>query len=125
MKEVWGKVVSNEFSHLAQGNVHAITSTDTIYFIPQSTVPSNAAVTYASFVRDYQLLKTEKYRCQMVVGGDQLKYPDDLSSPPAASLLETKLLLNSTISDAHKGAIFVSCNLKYFPLQHPWIIQNT
>jgi hypothetical protein len=45
----------------------------------------------------------EAYRIRMVVGGDKLLYPDDPASP-AASLLETKLLINSTISDAHKGA---------------------
>ena len=38
--------------------------------------------------------------------GDSLTYPDDPASP-AANLLDTKLLLNSTISDAHRGACFL------------------
>ena len=54
----------------------------------------------------------------MVVGGDKLEYEYDAGSP-AASLLETKLIINSTISDAHKGACFVSADLKDHFLQSP------
>ena len=46
--------------------------------------------------------KSEPYRIRLMVGGDRLDCIDDTSSP-AAPLLETKLLLNSTISDAHLG----------------------
>ena len=56
-----------------------------------------------NFRFDYRPLKTEKYRARMVVGGDRLSNNDDPGSP-AASLLETKLLLNSVIPDADKGA---------------------
>ena len=52
----------------------------------------------------------------MTVGGDSLLYNDDVSSP-TASLLETKLLLNSTISDAPKGGRFMTLDIKDFPLQ--------
>ena len=48
-------------------------------------------------VCDHRPLKTEKYRCRLVVGGDKLPYDDD-STALAANLLETKLLSNSTIS---------------------------
>ena len=48
MKEVWERAVSNKFGRLVQGNVHGVTSIDTIDFIPQSMVPTSAAVTYAS-----------------------------------------------------------------------------
>jgi hypothetical protein len=47
-----------------------------------------------------------------------LDYNDDPSSP-AAGLLETKLLLNSVISDAHKGARFMSMDLKDHFLASP------
>ena len=53
-----------------------------------------------------------------MVGGDRLSYSSDTGSP-AASLLETKLLLNSTISDAQKGARFMSLDLKDFFLVTP------
>ena len=38
---------------------------------------------------------------------------------PAANLLETKILVNSTISDARKGAWFMSADLKDFFLATP------
>ena len=48
------------------------------------------------------------------MGGDKLSYDADAGSP-AASLLETKLILNSTISDAIHGARFMCADLKdYF-----------
>ena len=47
------------------------------------------------------------------MGGDCLEYESDAGSP-AALLVETKLLLNSTISDAHQGARFMSAGLKDF-----------
>ena len=36
---------------------------------------------------------------------------------PAASLLETKIVINSVISDAHKGARFMTADLKDYFLQ--------
>ena len=45
-----------------------------------------------------------------------LDYFGDASSP-AASLLETKLLINSVISDAHRGAQFCTLDVKDFFLQ--------
>ena len=52
------------------------------------------------------------------MGKDRLNFPDDASSP-AAYLLESKLLFNNTISDALRGARFMSYNLKYFFLETP------
>ena len=46
-------------------------------------------------------------------GGDRLEYDSDAGSL-AASLVEIKLTINSTISDAHRGAHFMSANLKDF-----------
>jgi hypothetical protein len=75
--------------------------TETIDFIMRSDVPSDKKVTYGSFICDFRPLKSEPYRVRLTVGGDKLPYDDDAGSP-AASLLETKLLLNSTILDADK-----------------------
>ena len=55
-----------------------------------------------------------------MVGGDKLSYNEDAGSP-AASLLETKLLINSVISDAAKGACFMSLDLKDFFLMSPML----
>ena len=51
-------------------------------------------------------------------GGDRLDYAYDARSP-TASLLEAKLLLNSKILDADKGARFFAADLKDFFLATP------
>ena len=117
-KERWLQAASNEFGRLAQGNKYGVKATDTIEFISQSDVPFDRKVTYGSFVCDYRALKDDPYRIRLVVGGDKLEYNDDPASP-AAGLLETKLLLNSVISDAHKGARFMSMDLKDHFLASP------
>lgn len=48
----------------------------------------------------------------------KLEYIYDAGSP-AASLIETKLILNSTISDAKKGASFMAADIKDFFLVTP------
>ena len=48
---------------------------------------------------------------RITVEGDRLPHDNDAGSP-AADLLETKLLINSTISDARKGARFMCLDIK-------------
>ena len=109
----WQRSLSNEIGRLAQGNDYGVTSTDTIEFIHKSDVPQGRTVTYANFILDYRPLKTEQHRIRLVAGGDKLPYFDDAGAP-AASILETKILLNSVISDASVGARFASFDLKDF-----------
>ena len=52
----------------------------------------------------------------MTIGCDVLDFFDD-SSSSAVFLIETKLILNSTISDSHKGARFFTIDIKDFFLQ--------
>ena len=70
------------------------------------------------FVCDIRPLKQEMHRVRMVVGGDKLTYHEDTGSP-APSLLETKIIINSVICDADKGAKLLTCDLKYFFLDTP------
>ena len=102
----------------AQGNVHGVNATDTIDFISHSLVPKGRDITYTTLVCYYRPLKSEPWRVRIVVDGDRLSYAQDTWSP-AASLLETKILLNSMISDAQKGARFMSLDLKDFFLATP------
>ena len=118
MGDTWSIALSNELGRLAQGVEDRVIGTDTIDFIPKNEVPHNKKVTYANFVCDYRPLKSEPYRVRLTVGGDKLDCEYDAGSP-AASLLETKLILNSTISDAHKGARFLSADLKDHFLASP------
>ena len=117
-RDIWTRSLSNEWGRLAQGNSHGVLPTDTIDFIHRTEVPKGRDVTYATFVLDYRPLKSEPHRVRITVGGDKLSYTADAGSP-TANLLETKLLVNSTISDAHKGARFMSLDLKDFFLATP------
>ena len=81
-------------------------------------VPDGKSVTYGSFVCDHIPLETEQWRVRLVVGGDKLPYESE-SGSPAANLQDTKVLLNSVISKASKGARFMICDLKYFFLATP------
>jgi len=49
----------------------------------------------------------------MTVGGDKLDAYQDVRSP-AIGITETKLHLNSTISDAHQGARYCTADVKDF-----------
>ena len=84
-------------------------------FIPHSKVLKNEKVAYANMVWDYRPTKWEKYRICLTVGGNVLDYYGDASSP-AALLLESKVLLNSVISNATKGAQFCTIDIKDFYL---------
>ena len=122
MAETWTKSLVNEWGRLANGIKNRVQGTDTIEFIYKNEVPIGHKVTYGNFVCDYRPLKTEMYRTRLIVGGDLLECPYDVASP-AASLIETKLIISSTISDAHKGARFMAADLKDFflktPMPHP------
>ena len=117
-KDIWKISLSNEWGRLAQGNKYGVTSTDTIEFIYHHEVPIDRDITYATFVLGYRPLKAEPHRVRITCGGDKLSYPLDAGSP-AADMLETKILINSTISDAHKGARFMSTDIKDFFLASP------
>jgi hypothetical protein len=85
-------------------------------FIEHTMVPKHKKVAYANMVCDIRPTKAEKYRFRLTIGGDILEYLGDAWSP-AASLMETKLMLNSVISDAHRGAKFLSIDINDYFLQ--------
>ena len=121
--KIWEISLSNEWGRLAQGNDNGVIGTDTIVFLHPSQVPKNRAITYANFIMDYRPLKKEQHRVRITVGGDRLPYPGDAGSP-ATDLTETKLLVNSVISDSSKGARFLSADLKDFSSQPQWLSLN-
>ena len=55
---------------------------------------------------------------RITVGGDKLSYDLDAGSP-AANILETKLLINGTISDSKQGAWFMTADIKDYFLASP------
>ena len=111
--EIWNQSLSNKFGRVTQGNDAGVEATDCCEFIFHWKIPENKKVTYTNWVLDHRLLKSEPFRIRLVVGGDKLNYLEDAGSP-AATMLETKILLNSTISDEDKGEKFMSADLKDF-----------
>ena len=110
--------MSNEWGRLAQGNKYGVTSSDTIEFTSKHEVPTDKRVTYATYVLDYRPLKDEQHRIIITVGGDKLTYLDNVGSP-AANLMETKILVNSNISDDKDGARFMLADIKDYFLATP------
>ena len=101
-KVIWTRSLSNEWGRLASGSNYGVKGTDTITFIAKGGVEKNRDVTYATFVCDIKPHKVQTHRIHITVGGDRLDCPDDTGSP-AANMLETKLLVKSTISRTKDG----------------------
>ena len=110
--------MSDEWGRLASGNDYGVVGTKTIRFIPRTEVPPQKDVAYATFVCDVKSLKKEVHRVRITVGGDRLSCPDDTGSP-TTNMLETKLLVNFTISDAKHGARFLSVDIVNYFLASP------
>jgi len=60
---------------------------------------------------NYRPLKEEKYYVRTMVEGDKLLHANNTDSL-VVDLLETKLLLNSTISDTRKKSCFICLGIK-------------
>ena len=121
----WTRGTANEFGRLLARGVglsrtasERIQGTSTMFPIRRSAVPPGRKVTYANFVCDIRPHKAETHRVRLTAGGDQLDYPEDPSSP-AVSVLNAKLHINSTISDADKGARYLTMDIKKFYLGSP------
>ena len=71
-----------------------------------------------NFVHDYGPLKSDPYQIFLVVWGDNLTHEEDAGAP-TAYLLETKIIINSVISDAKQGAILCSYYIKDFLFASP------
>ena len=113
-KPIWASGVENELGRLAQGFEDRVQGTNTIFFVQKHEIPKDRKISYANFVCNYRPLKSEPYRVRLTVGGDKLEYPDETASP-AASLIESKLIANSVISDHKaKNAKFCSLDIKDF-----------
>jgi hypothetical protein len=106
----WGRLLSHGLG-LDRSPKDRITSTGTVFFIAKSHVPPKGKVTYATFVCNIRPQKTETHRVQMTAGGDKLDYPGDASSP-TVSMMDSKLHINSTISDAKHGARHLGLDIK-------------
>jgi hypothetical protein len=114
---LWLPSTANDLGRLAQGvkSNHPvpdhITSTNTIFFIPKTSVPKDWQVTYCKQEASIRPTKAETHRVRNCAGGDCLDFPGPTTTQ-TASLTTTKLLLNSTISTP--GAKFCAFDIKNF-----------
>ena len=82
-------------------------------YIHKNNVPQGKEITYANMVCNYCPFKDKKYRVRLTIGSNKIEFNKDTASL-AENLLNTKILLNSTISDSSKGARFMSLDIKDF-----------
>ena len=111
--DIWKTSISNELDHLLEGIPGRVSGTKAVHWIYKNEVPQNKRVTYANMVHDYRPLKTEKYWVQLTIGGDKLDYNSETASLKT-NLINTKILINGTISEVHKDAVFMTANIKLF-----------
>ena len=99
----YGKIYQHELGQLSDGILDQVRGTKAVKWIYKEDVPANKKVTYTNMVCGYIPLKEEKYRIRLTIDRDKLDYNHKTASL-TANLIDTKILMNNTISDAHKGA---------------------
>ena len=96
-KSTWRTSLANDLGRPTQGvGTRMSHGTNTVFYVPKSSVPANHKVTYARMVATIQLHKTEVNCVRVTVGGNILDY-HGTTTTNCASLTTTKCLLNSTI----------------------------
>jgi hypothetical protein len=122
---IWERSLANEWDRLLAHGLgisrpasEQVKGTGTVFFIEKAQVPKDLRVIYANFICNICPQKTETHRVRMTAGGDKLDYPGDASSP-AVSMLDAKLHINSTISDAKNGARYLGLDIKNFYIGTP------
>ena len=93
------KAMCIELGRLAQGYKDT-KGTDTIHFmtlVEIKKIPGDSTVTYARIVIDYRAQKTDPNRVRIIVGGNLIDYPGELTTR-TADLATSKVMWNSVIS---------------------------
>jgi hypothetical protein len=70
---------------------------------------------YANFICTIRPQKEESHQVRMTADGNKVDYPGYASSP-TVSMLDAKIHINSTISDASKGACHLGLDIKNYYL---------
>lgn len=112
---LWIKSFCNELGRLAQGFDKDIEGTNTLHFVPYSTIPKERKhdITYGRIVVSERPNKPEVHRTRLTVGGNLINYPDPVTTP-TADITTVKLLINSVISTP--GARFMTIDISKFYL---------
>ena len=74
-KSIWRTSLANYLGRLTQGVVTRMPSgTNTVFYVPKSSVPANLKVTYARMVATIRPHKTKVNRVCVTIGRDILNY---------------------------------------------------
>ena len=80
-KDIWKRSLANDLGQLAQGvGTRMPTGTNTVFFIPRSSIPAGRTVTYSLLVASIQPHKTETHRVRFTVGGNRLEFHGDTTT---------------------------------------------
>lgn len=113
-KDVWTKLCGNEFGRLMSGVGNRMkTGTNTMFPVHKKMIPRYRKVAYMKGVVDLRPQKQEVERTRLVLGGDKVDYPFNVSTN-TTDLDTTKIHFNFVIST--RGARFMGLNLKDFYL---------
>ena len=121
-KLIWRTRLDNYLVRLTQGvGTHMPRGTNTVFYVPKSSIPANRKVTYARMVVNICPHKTEVNRARITVGSNILDHPGTTTTN-CASLPTTKCLLSSTISTP--DARFMTIDIKDFYYGSPMARYN-
>ena len=76
--------------------IREVKGTNTVMFIPKSTVPKDKKVTYGKIVCETKPEKEEKERTRLTVGGNLLNFTVNIRSP-TAFVTTAKYVFNSVV----------------------------
>ena len=93
----WSLSKCKEFRRLAQGYKQHVKGTNTIFFIPRSSVPTNRVAAHIRMVADIRPHKPDPLRVRITVGGGNIELDYNVGTP-TAYLSTAKILINSTLS---------------------------
>ena len=113
----WGRLLPNGVGK-ARPKCEQIAGTGTIFFVKRSDISKDGKITYGNFICDTRLHKRKIHCVRFTVGGDKLDAFDETSAP-MIGLVDSKLHINSVISDAHKGARHLALDINNFYLGTP------
>jgi hypothetical protein len=92
----WDRAAANEFGCLTQGVGGHFEGSNTIFFIPRSSVPKYKAVTYDRFVVYGRPNKEEVNHVRLTVGCNRIQHPGHVSTL-SADLTTSNCMWNITI----------------------------
>jgi hypothetical protein len=117
--DAWTTSFANELGQLAQGvGGRQKGTSNTVYYIRHDQVLENRRkdVIYGQICVDYRPQKEEPNRTRLMVGGNLIEYPGDVSTP-TADTTTAKMVINSTISTPN--AKFMCADIKDLYLGTP------